>query len=150
MKVETIDVDRLSTYFDYFDTDATNLVYLTPEELDKENVQIRIRQQRLNHKPFSYRISVSSVAIQEAVVRVFLGPKYDEYGRKINIQENRMNFLEIDMFVWHLTVGKNVMERNSRQFYWYTPDRTSYRDIYKKVRTISMFKLQCNNCLVYF
>ncbi|XP_018563800.1 hexamerin [Anoplophora glabripennis] len=133
VKVEKIDVDRLTTYFDYFDTDATNMVYLTPEELEKENVQIRVRQQRLNHKPFSFRINVNSETAQDAVVRVYLGPKYDEFGRKINMQENRLNFMELDQFIWQLKAGKNTIERNSRQFYWHIPDRTSYRDIYKKV-----------------
>lgn len=138
VKVEKIDVDRLITYFDYFDTDATSMVYLTPEEQEKENIQIRIRQQRLNHKPFAYRINVNSESTQEAVVRVYLGPKYDEYGRKIDMQENRMNFIELDNFKWQLKVGKNVIERNSRQLYWYAPDRTSYRDIYKKVSTVRL------------
>ncbi|KAJ8923020.1 hypothetical protein NQ315_001568 [Exocentrus adspersus] len=133
VKVEKIDVDRLVTYFDYFDSDITNSIYLTQEELDKENVQVKVRQQRLNHKPFSYRINVNAETAQEAVVRVYLGPKYDEYGRKIDIKENRINFIEMDCFNWQLKAGKNVIERNSMQLYWFVPDRTSIKDIYKKV-----------------
>ncbi|KAJ8959766.1 hypothetical protein NQ314_006195, partial [Rhamnusium bicolor] len=133
VKVEKIDFDRLVTFFDYFDADITNALYYTLQELDKENVQVRVRQQRLNHKQFSYRININSENAKEAVVRVFYGPKYDEYKRPIDINENRVNFVELDNFRWQLQAGKNIIERNSRQPYWYIPDRTSYRDIYKRV-----------------
>lgn len=87
----------------------------------------------MNHKPFTYRIHVTSEADHDASVRVFIGPKYDEYGRLINIHENRMNFVELDNFKYSLKTGQNMIERNSREFFFYVPDRTSFRDLYKMV-----------------
>lgn len=43
----------------------------------------------MNHKPFTYKIHVNSNQDTQAMVKVFIGPKYDEYGRYMNISENR-------------------------------------------------------------
>ncbi|XP_044272322.1 hexamerin-like [Tribolium madens] len=133
VEVKRVEFDRLLTYFDHFYTDISNVVYVTPQEYDSEKIQVRVRQYRLNHKPFTYRIHVSSDKDQQAVVRVYLGPKYDEYGRYINISHNRLNFVEVDHFKYQLKSGENVIERNSHQNYFYQNDRTSYRQLYKQV-----------------
>ena len=132
VKVEKVDFDRLLTYFDSFDSDVTNAVYNAPNET-WGSFKVKIRQQRLNHKPFTYRISVKSDKSEEAIVRVYLGPKFDEYGRVIEIDQNRMNFIELDVFKYQLQTGENRIERNSRQLYWFVPDRTTSRDLYQKV-----------------
>jgi hypothetical protein len=131
VKIEKIDFDRLFTYFDSFDSDVSNAVYYSDPE--KDSFKIKVRQQRLNHKPFTYRISVNSDKVNDAVVRIYLGPKHDEYGRVLSIDENRVNFVELDVFRYKFQAGQNVIERNSRQFYWYVPDRTTYKELYKKI-----------------
>nr|CAI5860569.1 unnamed protein product [Callosobruchus analis] len=133
VKVEDIKIDKLVTYFDKFESDVTNLVQLTPEEIKKDNVVIKVRQDRLNHKPFTYKIQVSSKTDQDASVRVFLGPKTDEYFRELNIQENRMNFIELDNFKYTLKAGSNTIEKSSSDSYWFVPDKTSLRDIFRKL-----------------
>ncbi|EFA09144.1 hexamerin 3 precursor [Tribolium castaneum] len=133
VEVTNVQFDRLVTYFDYFYTDLSNAVYVTPEEFNGERVQIRARQYRLNHKAFTYKIYVKSSQAQKASVRVYLGPKYDEYGRYLNISQNRLNFVQFDHFVYQLQAGENTIERNSRQSYFYQNDRTSYQELYQKV-----------------
>ncbi|EFA09253.1 hexamerin 5 precursor [Tribolium castaneum] len=132
VKIEKFEVDKLFTYFDYFDSDVTNAVY-TPPNFQWDNFKVKVRQQRLNHKPFTLKIYVNSDKVNDAVVRLFLGPKYDEYGRKLTMTEKRLNFVELDTFRYKLQSGENVIERTSRDFYWYVPDKTSYRDLYKKI-----------------
>lgn len=132
VKIEGVEVDRLLTYFDYYDSDVTNAVYMNEQEWEHNTFDVRVRQWRLNHKPFTYKIKVVSDKVGDAVVRVFIGPKYDEYGRYIHIDENRMNFVEFDRFKYNLKTGMNVIERNSQQIF-FASDRTTYRQLYQWV-----------------
>ncbi|KAJ8972029.1 hypothetical protein NQ314_000412 [Rhamnusium bicolor] len=133
VKVVDFKVDSLFTYYDYFYTDLGNAVYYSPEELLQNKFQVRVSQYRLNHKPFTYKFVVHSEIDTKAVVKIFLGPKYDEYGRYINMTENRMNMVVLDYFVYDLKTGENVITKNSYDSYYYAPDATSYYDIYKLV-----------------
>lgn len=132
VKIESVLFDKLITYMDYFDSDISNALRVTPKEYETGTPTVRVRQQRLNHKPYSYKIQVNSEQAGDAVVLVYLGPKYDEYGRTININENRINFVELDAFRYTLKAGKNVIERNCRDT-WYSSDRTSIRNLYDRV-----------------
>lgn len=135
VQVKNVEFDRLITYFDYFYSDLSQAVFVTHEEFEQEHppFHVRARQYRLNYKPFSYKVHVTSDKDQEAVVRVFIGPKYDEYGRHINISENRVNFVQFDVYQYTLKSGENTIERNSHQFPFYHDDHTSYFDLYKQV-----------------
>ncbi|XP_060523198.1 uncharacterized protein LOC132700094 [Cylas formicarius] len=133
VEIEKVEVDRLITYFDDHISDLSNAVWDSVNELKEDNFHIYAVQQRLNHKPFTYKIYVKSDKSIDATVKVFLGPKYDEYGRYINITENRWNFVVIDAFKWQLQAGENVIKRSSQESEFYGPDRTSYHDLYKKV-----------------
>lgn len=93
----------------------------------------KARSMRLNHQPFTLSLDVTTVRPMKVVVRMFMGPKYDTYGFKINLNENRKNFVEIDKFVYDLTVGKNIIKRTSQQFYYSVRDRTTYSELYKRV-----------------
>ncbi|KAF2892662.1 hypothetical protein ILUMI_13512, partial [Ignelater luminosus] len=133
VKVEDVQVDRLVTYFENVDADISNVAYVNKQEYDTDAFHVRVRQQRLNHKPFTYKIKVVSEKPVEAVVRVFIGPKYDEYGRHIDINENRLNFVEFDTFRHNLQAGQNVIERNSRDIY-FSDDYVSYKQLYLHVK----------------
>lgn len=128
VKVEKVEVDKLVTYFDYFDADVSSSVYVTPDEYRVAEPEIKARQYRLNHKPFNYKIKVTAERPEEAVVRVYLGPKFHRH----EIEENRHNFVEIDEFRHKFVAGVNEIERNSRQS-WYSVDKTSIREFYHKV-----------------
>ncbi|KAB0790879.1 lantern octopamine-binding secreted hemocyanina [Photinus pyralis] len=133
VKVEGISVDPLVTFFDNFDVDISNAVYVNDDEFQGNDFDIHVRQFRLNHKPFSYRINVSSAENVEGVLRVFIGPKWDEYGRFIELEENRLNFVEIDRFRYKLASGANVVVRNSEDLL-FNDDRVSFRKMYEKVQ----------------
>lgn len=148
VKIESAEIDKLVTYFDKFDSDITNVVDvelfdekpLTPLQkfgriahYDGHDFVIKARQPRLNHLPFTFKLHVSSDKAQKAVVKVFIGPKYDDYGHLFTYEENRENFYELDDFVVDLVAGKNDIVRKSEDFSWFVRDRTTYFDLYKQV-----------------
>ncbi|XP_017777166.1 PREDICTED: hexamerin-like [Nicrophorus vespilloides] len=135
VKVEDVQVDRLITFFDYYYSDLSHSVAVDEKEFVEDTFEVRARQFRLNHKPFNYKINVVSEKAKEAFVKVFIGPKYDEYGREIDMEDNYMNFFELDRFTYSLQAGKNVIERNSRESKFFSVDRTTYKQLYKQVLT---------------
>lgn len=131
VQVTDVEVDKLITYMDHFYSTLNNAVFYAPHE--NYDFQVRARQQRLNHKPFNYKLQVKSDKDQKVVVKMFLGPKYDEYGRYINLTQNHLNFVEMEHFTYDVKVGDNVIERNSHDFSYYIPDRVPGKQLYKKV-----------------
>lgn len=97
LTVENVDIDKLITYFDYFDVALNNAVEVANEE-DANNVNIVTRLFRLNHQPFSYRIAVKSDKATKVVVRIFLGPKYDQVGQNIPLSKRSQYYVELDRF----------------------------------------------------
>lgn len=152
VKIETVEVDKLETFFDKFYSDITNVVDV--EEFDDkysktnmytfgrkthylgQDVLIEAKQYRLNHKPFHVRLNVFSDKIQKAAVKIFLGPKYNEFGFEYtNINENRENFVELDYFVVDLVSGTNTIYRSCQEFTKFIADHTTYYNLYKDVMT---------------
>ncbi|XP_050087151.1 larval serum protein 2-like [Anopheles aquasalis] len=150
VKVEKVEMDKLVTYFDNFDADITNAVdvevfdetTMKASEMKKfgkmahyqgEDFVLYARMPRLNHLPFSFKLSVASDKPQKAVVVVFIGPKYDQYGNVYGVNANRENFFQLDHFLVDLVAGENVIARNSQDFSWFVKDRTTYFDLYKQV-----------------
>ncbi|KAL1497679.1 hypothetical protein ABEB36_008600 [Hypothenemus hampei] len=135
VSIEKVSIDRLVTYFEDFFSDISQAVFYSEDELkQKENgFFVRAKQHRLNHKPFTYKIQVNSDKETRAVVKIFIGPKYDEFGRAINISHNRLNFFELDKFVYDLKNGENVIKRSSYESKFFSPDKTGFYDLYKKV-----------------
>lgn len=131
VRIESINVDRLVTYFEWYYIDLSHAVFYDYKH-ETEPFSIRAKQLRLNHKPFTYTINVNSDKAVDAVVRIFIGPKYDVYGREIDINKNRLNFYIIDKFVHHLQSGNNAIIRNSKQTLS-VGDKTSYWQLYKRV-----------------
>lgn len=100
VEIETVKFDKLVTYCDEFkaDIDAATVI---PMDKDTDFVRIKAVVERLNHKPYNYEIVVNSKEeLKKAVVRVYIGPKYDHWGRKIMIEKNRLLFVELDQFFW--------------------------------------------------
>ncbi|XP_067612753.1 larval serum protein 1 beta chain-like [Eurosta solidaginis] len=136
VEIEDAEVSELVTYFDIVDFDVTNLLNDKMVFQDGQFVwdkSLYARQQRLNHKPFNYNITVKSEKPQKVVVRTFYGPKFDEYGQIILLKENRMNFVEFDAFVYELAAGENVIKRSSEYFFHTVSDRTTYSELYQYV-----------------
>ncbi|KAL1497678.1 hypothetical protein ABEB36_008599 [Hypothenemus hampei] len=128
ISIENVEMDRLITYHDDFFADITNVLGHSKDEM-----QVYAVQKRLNHKPFTYKIYVNSNQDVEAMVKVFIGPKYDEYGKHIDINENRWNFVLIDAFKWHLNNGQTLIKRSSQESEFYAHDKMSYHELVQKV-----------------
>lgn len=151
IKIEGCEMDKLVTYFDRFDADITNAVDVevydeksSQSELKKfgkiahyqgEDFIIKARTTRLNSVPFTYKLSVSSDKAVKGVVRAYLGPKYDSYGNVYHVNENKENFVLLDVFAFEFKSGKNVISRNSEEFSFFVKDRTTFFDLYKQVMT---------------
>lgn len=149
VEIESVELDRLTTFFDQFDADITNAIDIEPiaeptpksplvkfgKKANKEGepLVIKARQYRLNHLPFTLKLTVLSDKVQKGSVKVFIGPKFDENGNELDINENRENFYELDKFIVDLKAGRNVLSRSSEQFAFYSNDRTTYFDLYKTV-----------------
>ncbi|XP_005183087.2 arylphorin subunit A4-like [Musca domestica] len=134
VEIDNINVSDLVTYFDIVDIDATNLLNDKMTFVDGKFVwdkTLLARQMRLNHKDFEFEYKIKSDKKQKVVIRAFLGPKFDEFGRVISLNENRENFFEIDEFYYELKPGFNSFNRSSKDFYWTTDDHTTYTELYK-------------------
>ncbi|KAG4073931.1 hypothetical protein HA402_014136 [Bradysia odoriphaga] len=148
-KIESVAIDKkLVTYFEDFYSDITNvndvkMFNYTPltalqqfgrlPHYNGYNLVIRTRQPRLNHLPFSFNMCVASERAQKAIVKVFIGPKYDENGRIFTYEESRKTFFELDQFLVDLVVGKNNIVRKSEDFSSFVKDRITYYELYKQV-----------------
>ncbi|CAH2043542.1 unnamed protein product, partial [Iphiclides podalirius] len=142
VKIENVVVDKLVTYFDDYLMDMTNAVVLTDEELKKttSDMVFMVRKRRLNHQPFKVTLDIMSDKAVDSVIRLFLGPKEDNLGRLIDLNRNRVNFVELDSFLYKLNTGKNTIIRNSIDMHNLVRDRIMTRDIWKKIESITDIK----------
>lgn len=142
VKIDNIVVDKLVTYFDDYLMDMTNAVFLSEEELKKtkSDMTFLVRKRRLNHRPFKITMDIMSDKAVDCVVRIFLGPKEDHMGNLIDINKNRLNFVEIDSFLYKLMTGKNELVRDSKDMHNLVRDRMMMRDFWSKVDSSSDFR----------
>ncbi|XP_046969561.1 basic juvenile hormone-suppressible protein 2-like [Vanessa cardui] len=139
VKIDNIVVDKLVTYFDDYLMDMTNAVTLTQDEVKKttSDMIFYVRKRRLNHQPFKVVVDIQSDKAVDCVVRMFLGPKVDHLGRVIDLNVNRLNFVELDSFLYKLNTGKNTIVRNSIDMHNLVRDRIMTRDLWKKIDTVT-------------
>ncbi|GJQ73640.1 hypothetical protein Trydic_g13983 [Trypoxylus dichotomus] len=130
IKIQGFEISKLITYFDYSYVDISNALYVNEQEFVEDNIQVQVRQQRLNNRPFTYKIDVQSMQSQDVTVKVFIGPKYDELNNEVDMYQQRLSFALLDIFNYTLQTGQNIIRRNSMQFITYASDRPSFRQIY--------------------
>ncbi|XP_066598558.1 arylphorin subunit alpha-like [Prorops nasuta] len=132
VKFESVNVDKLQTYFDYCDTFINNGVYV---ENFKEGSSLRIKARRycLNYKPFTYRFNINSEKETKAVVRIFLGPAFDKYNDYSYLRKYYKYFVQLDQFIVPLKTGLNNFERRSTDSIYTMPDMLSSDLYYKKL-----------------
>ncbi|XP_008558555.1 hexamerin [Microplitis demolitor] len=112
--IEKIMFPDLNTYFDTQIVDLDNGIFQPVNKNEQENLKVKAEVKRINHKPYEYQIVVNSEKpITNAVVRVYLAPKYDYDGKLVDISHHRHYFVELDQFVYDLQEGKNVIVRDS-------------------------------------
>lgn len=95
LKIESFVVNKLTTYFDQFDTSINNGLIIDDAK-ETENTLIKIC---LNHKPFSFHLTINAEKSMKAVIRIFFGPKYDIHHKPIDFAENLIYFYEMDNWV---------------------------------------------------
>lgn len=137
VKFVSAEVDKLLTFFDMFTADITNVIDVAKDTKEniKSDVYFKASVPRLNHVPFTVKMKVTSTKAQQAVMMMFVGPKYDSFGNVLGFNENRENFWELDRWVVDLAEGENSIDRKSTDFTWFVNDRTTYFELYKNLMT---------------
>ncbi|KAA2238151.1 hypothetical protein F0L68_41555, partial [Solihabitans fulvus] len=74
-------------------------------------------------------IDVMSDKTVDAVVRIFLGPKYDCMGRLMSVNDKRLDMFELDSFMYKLVNGKNTIVRSSMDMQGFIPEYLSTRRV---------------------
>lgn len=132
VKINDVKVEKLVTFFEYYDFDVSNNVFYSQNELKSEKMPyFTVRQPRINHKAFNVEVDVKSDVEGDAVFKFFLGPKYDSKGYPISLEDNWMNFVELDWFVEKLTKGQNKIVRSSNDFFFYKEDSAPIWELLK-------------------
>ncbi|XP_072756205.1 hexamerin 70a [Anoplolepis gracilipes] len=132
LKVESLVVDKLITYFDQFDTTVSNGMMIDNVE-EAESTLVKIRQYRLNHKPFSFHLAINAEKPMKATIRIFIGPKYDIHHKPMDISDGAKYFYEMDNWIIDLNAGLNKIIRNSQDCSFTIPDPEPSEVFYKKV-----------------
>ncbi|XP_055907157.1 larval serum protein 1 beta chain-like [Eupeodes corollae] len=138
--IQDVKVDKMMTYFDLVDTDVTNLMnhnQIYENGKMTWDKTLLARQMRLNHKPYTVEMMVKADQAQKVVIRTFLAPEFDEFGRTIDLMKHRENIMEIDAFTYDLVMGENMIKRSSMDYVWTSKDRTTFAELYKMVMMAS-------------
>ncbi|XP_015177945.1 PREDICTED: arylphorin subunit alpha-like [Polistes dominula] len=134
VKIESVNMDKLWTYFDYCDATINNAVFF---DSFKEGLSLRIKARRycLNYKPFTYHLGVNSDKDTKAMVKIFLGPAFDSMGEDLSyLRKYYKYFVELDQFIVTLKPGMNNIERKSSESVYTMPDMMSSDSFYKKLQ----------------
>ncbi|XP_075210449.1 hexamerin-like [Lycorma delicatula] len=138
VKIQSFDVSRLITFFDYFNVNVDNAVNNHNnngnQNSNNNNGQYYVKFQRLTNQPFNYKLNVQSNRNTNAVVRVFIGPKYDSNGQQFTLPQASQYFVQLDQFTVQLNNGQNVIQRNSQQSPLYVYDAPSFQQIYSQLQ----------------
>ncbi|KOC69158.1 Arylphorin subunit alpha [Habropoda laboriosa] len=132
VRIESVTVDKLITYFDNFESMLNNGVSIRSHK-EAKNIVIKSRQSRLTHKPFTYHITLNSDKTTKAMLRIFLGPKCDEFGRELNFEHTYINYVQLDEWVADLKTGSNTIDRSSHDSQFVVPDEVPSDVFYKKI-----------------
>ncbi|CAG9562296.1 unnamed protein product [Danaus chrysippus] len=129
VKIDRIVTDKLVTFMDEYDLDITNAMYLDKTEMQKKKSDMVYvaRMRRLNHHSFKVTVDVTSEKAVDAVVRIFIGPKWDCMGRLLSYNDKRLDMVEIDSFLYKLDTGKNTIVRSSMEMHGIIGDRMMTR-----------------------
>nr|AGE48302.1 prophenoloxidase [Callinectes sapidus] len=93
-----------------------------------------VRLTHLNHHPFVYSIKVvnSDSLPKEVTVRIFMAPKLNERGVKMNFMEQRLLWAEMDRFTHKLKPGPNHILQSSTSSSITNSNDFTFRDLEKQ------------------
>ncbi|CAH1639107.1 unnamed protein product [Spodoptera littoralis] len=126
VEIVNIDVKKMMTAYDYFEFDVTDALKLDDS---KSTFNVKIGQPRLNHKPFTVKLNISSLVSKKGLVKIYLGPKLlpGELAAKKNL------FTLLDVFEVNLKVGTNIISRTSDDMQHFSSDFVSVKTIRKNI-----------------
>lgn len=83
----------------------------------KSKQEKRVRFKHLNHKDFAYKIQVmlNGTHKKRVTIRIFMAPMFDDRKLKMNWNDQKIFFIELDRFVHELLPEQNVIERKSKE-----------------------------------
>ncbi|CAH1235221.1 unnamed protein product [Diabrotica balteata] len=97
----------------------------------QERGSVFVRFTHLQHKPFSYTITVNNTNNSETVgtCRIFMAPKFDEKGNPWLFKHQKNMFIELDKFTVNLKPGSHPITRKSSDSSVTIPFGRTYRDL---------------------
>ncbi|KAL7729296.1 hypothetical protein ACLKA6_008875 [Drosophila palustris] len=127
--INEVRVSRLSTRIEEGDMDVSSLLE------QPQQMQMLVRQRRLDNLPFTIDLDINSERAQEqdVVIRLLLGPRQDAEGRDLSLEQRRKNFVLLDAIRARLQSGRNRVQHRSTNIGWTTRDVTPYSEIYRRV-----------------
>jgi len=128
VSIKSMVVSKLETYFEEFQFDVSNA--FNP---GKDELSYSVHQTLLNHAPFYFKLKIESETDASAMIRVFIGPKYDSAGNELTVEQSRLSFVELDRFPVNLFPGENEFKRSYSESPAYTKHPESFKSIYKRV-----------------
>merc|ERR550519_1519974 len=102
----------LETYFEEYEFSIENAV---DDSENVEQVKLSAVVDRLNHKPFSWKLAVTNNNGAPAIasVRIFLCPRRDANGVAFHPNSGRWGCIEMDKFYYELAPGDNSILRDA-------------------------------------
>jgi hypothetical protein len=137
VSIEKVEVGDLVTYFSDYEVDLDNAIAQPVGQHSEHQPfpKVKAHMKRLDHKQYEYTMYVQAKkVVPGAVIRVYVGPKYNYDGQPIDINLHRHYFYEIDQFVYDLVEGQNVIVRNSHQATGQSYDWPSVQELKERVQ----------------
>ena len=122
--INNVEITELKTYFEIVDTDVSNLIRCSNIYFEGQLMwykSLMVRQQNLQHEPFTLTFNLTSDKSQAVLIRTFL--------RTEDLKEPHQIF-QLDTFVSSLSAGYNIIARDSKDFYGFMLHSLSYTELY--------------------
>ncbi|XP_047992740.1 uncharacterized protein LOC125231338 [Leguminivora glycinivorella] len=106
VQILNVEVKKVNTMFEPFKFEVTDALRTS---IDRPMFDVNVVESRLNHKPFTLKLNISSLVSQKGLVKIYLGPKIlpGEFAAKKDL------FMLLDSFECNLKIGSNVISRTS-------------------------------------
>ncbi|OXU28339.1 hypothetical protein TSAR_003721 [Trichomalopsis sarcophagae] len=130
VKIDSVSVPSIKTFFDEFDS---ILGYQNCSSND-EKTSVIVKQKRLNHEKFNVGVKVNSKVSTKAVVRIFIGPKFDKNDVELSLEQSQHKYFELDQFLVNLEIGDNYITRRDSEFAFQRPDDLRSDEFYDLIK----------------
>lgn len=99
VRFESVNMDKLYTFIDVCDSQINNAVSV-PNMKSGMSLRLKARRACMNYQPFTYRMSINSDKETKGMLRIFLGPAFDEIQQDmVYLGKYNNYFVEMDRFV---------------------------------------------------